>query len=183
MLFFLRGRRRACPFPPLARPIASGTTNGIVWLNAHADAPRPSRENGTTLTFLGTGSGALASRNSRGLSGAVLNSHDRHASFVFDVGDGTARAYASSRAANWSWLVAGGIFISHLHGDHVFGLPSLVTAALHAARTAADAPGGGGVSLHTRVGVTLMRAEDSRSGAARVHPPSEFSDRLERTVF
>lgn len=120
------------------RGIASGCTNGVYWVNGHSDFPYKSgRKAGVTLTFLGTGSGAPSS-DGRGYSGALLTSHDRsNASFLFDAGEGTSRSLFSSNVFNNNFLLEGGIFISHLHGDHVFGLPAVVSMIL-AVRLRAD---------------------------------------------
>jgi ribonuclease Z len=136
-LFLPRPARAAAP----RRRIASGTTGGHLWVNGHHDMPlRASREAGVTLTFLGTGSGALAGAVGRGLAAALLTAHERHpAAFLFDCGDGTPRALASSAAFRPAHLLAGGIYISHLHGDHVYGLPGLVDLMLRYRETL-DAP-------------------------------------------
>jgi ribonuclease Z len=115
---------------PAARGICSGRTGGINWVNAHADMPHrpPQTHKGVTLTFLGTGSGIPCP--GRGMSSSLLTAHDRCAHYLFDCGEGTQEAL--SRASQWhpGWLWRGGVFISHLHGDHVFGLPSLLADLL-----------------------------------------------------
>jgi ribonuclease Z len=77
------------------------------------------------ITFLGTGSAAPT--NERNLSGvAVLRQSEI---FLFDCGEGTQMQFrkADLRPGKLHY-----IFISHLHGDHLFGLPGLLTS-LHMA--------------------------------------------------
>src|ERR1044071_1887316 len=73
---------------------------------------------GLELEFLGTSSArpTLA----RNVSSVALNF--RGGSFLFDCGEGTARQMLRSRCS-LSDLEA--VFITHLHGDHFYGLPGL----------------------------------------------------------
>ncbi|MCI0694002.1 ribonuclease Z [candidate division KSB1 bacterium] len=77
------------------------------------------------VVFLGTG--AAAPINERNLSGtAVIRQGEI---FLFDCGEGTQMQFrkASLRPGRLRY-----IFITHLHGDHLFGLPGLLTS-LHTA--------------------------------------------------
>ncbi len=77
------------------------------------------------VIFLGTG--AAAPINERNLSGtAVIRQGEI---FLFDCGEGTQMQYrkAGLRPGRLRY-----IFITHLHGDHLFGLPGLLTS-LHMA--------------------------------------------------
>lgn len=68
-----------------------------------------------TLQILGTASAMpISDRNS---SAQVLNVHGRL--FLIDCGEGTQRRF---RQLHLSFLRVEAIFISHIHGDHVFGL-------------------------------------------------------------
>ena len=67
------------------------------------------------LTILGT-SAAVPYRN-RFLSGQVLNIHDRL--FLIDCGEGTQMRLTDLGIKKSK---INHIFISHLHGDHIFGL-------------------------------------------------------------
>lgn len=80
------------------------------------------------LTFLGTSSGTPTKM--RGVSAtAVLlpkNSAHKSANWVLvDCGDGTLRQILQT---DLSLAKLSAIFISHLHGDHIFGLPALLSA-------------------------------------------------------
>jgi ribonuclease Z len=73
------------------------------------------------VTFLGTGSAAPTRR--RNLPALALKLPGRREVWLFDCGEGTQHrlmgsSISSSRIRR--------IFISHLHGDHVYGLPGLL---------------------------------------------------------
>ncbi|MBP5735487.1 MAG: ribonuclease Z [Candidatus Methanomethylophilaceae archaeon] len=71
------------------------------------------------LLFLGTGAG-VPSRQRATSCVAVRNGSDI---FLFDCGEGSQRQMMISP---FSFMKIRAIFITHLHGDHVFGLPGLL---------------------------------------------------------
>lgn len=76
------------------------------------------------LCFLGTGAG-LPSKD-RNVSCCVLNLvHERNAIWIFDCGEATQHQLLRS---SLSLNKLEHIFISHLHGDHLFGLPGLLSS-------------------------------------------------------
>jgi ribonuclease Z len=74
-----------------------------------------------SLTVLG--SNAAIPGNNRNLSAHVLNAHERL--FLIDCGEGTQ---FQLRRYHISLQRLGCIFISHLHGDHFFGLVGLLNS-------------------------------------------------------
>lgn len=71
------------------------------------------------LTFLGT-SGAMPTA-ARNLSGLSVRHGREH--YLFDCGEGTQRQMVKAGLSLGRRMK---IFISHLHGDHVFGLPGMI---------------------------------------------------------
>lgn len=71
------------------------------------------------ITFLGTAS-AIPSKNRNHTSIAVKGFGE---TFLFDCGEGTQRQL---NFTNISPMKIDKIFISHLHGDHILGLPGLI---------------------------------------------------------
>lgn len=70
------------------------------------------------LEFLGTSS--AASTITRNVS--CLAFHYKHGVFLFDCGEGTTRQLLKSHVKPSN---IESIFITHNHGDHVYGLPGL----------------------------------------------------------
>ncbi|MFT4270707.1 MAG: ribonuclease Z [Pantoea sp.] len=75
------------------------------------------------LTFLGTGAGAPSLQ--RNVTAIALTLSKRGDTWLFDCGEATQHQYMRS-ALKPSKLEK--IFITHLHGDHIFGLPGLLTS-------------------------------------------------------
>jgi len=75
------------------------------------------------LTFLGTGS-AMPTRQ-RGLSAVALRLPERRELWLFDCGEGTQHQLLRTPLRPPQIRR---VFITHLHGDHVYGLPGLLTS-------------------------------------------------------
>lgn len=76
------------------------------------------------ITFLGTSAGRPTAE--RNLSAIVLNlMQERHFLWLFDCGEATQM---QMRKAKLSLSRLEMIFITHLHGDHLFGLPGVLTS-------------------------------------------------------
>ncbi len=75
------------------------------------------------LTFLGTGAGSPSL--TRNVSSLGLQWPQRASLWLFDGGEGTQQQVLRS-ALKLSQLEQ--IYVSHLHGDHVFGLPGLLAS-------------------------------------------------------
>lgn len=120
--------RSSCP----VRHISSGTLNGVKWFNSsHTNFVRPFTFNGDMhVVTLGTASGTPT--RFRNVSASVIRTADY--TYLFDCGEGTQTQLKNSFVAHAS--VISRIFITHLHGDHVYGLPGVVTTIL------ADVAGG-----------------------------------------
>ena len=75
------------------------------------------------IQFLGTGAGVPAKhRNVTGIALKLLD--ERNAVWLFDCGkDSIANFKSSIRPRKIEK-----IFITHLHGDHIFGLPGLLSS-------------------------------------------------------
>lgn len=75
------------------------------------------------LTFLGTGAGSPSL--TRNVSSLALQWPQRAALWLFDAGEGTQQQVLRS-SVKLSQLEQ--IWVTHLHGDHVFGLPGLLAS-------------------------------------------------------
>jgi ribonuclease Z len=85
------------------------------------------------ITFLGTSSGAPS--RYRNVSGIAVQLAQQSGAWLFDCGEGTQHQIMRS-PLRLSQIER--IFITHLHGDHVFGLPGLLASrSLQAGSTTA----------------------------------------------
>ncbi len=75
------------------------------------------------VTFLGTSSGVPT--RSRNVSAVALRLPQRSELWLFDCGEGTQHQFLRS-SLRVSQLRR--IFVTHMHGDHVFGLPGLLAS-------------------------------------------------------
>jgi len=82
------------------------------------------------IVFLGTSSGVPT--KTRNVSATVVKRQDKKAWFLVDCGEGTQHQILHTKLA-LNHLSA--IFITHVHGDHCFGLPGLLASASMSGRT------------------------------------------------
>lgn len=77
------------------------------------------------LIFLGTGAGKPS--RERNVTALILNLlTERQSLWLFDCGEGTQHQMLRGRIKNLKKLEK--VFITHLHGDHIFGLPGLLNS-------------------------------------------------------
>ena len=98
------------------------------------------------LTFLGTGAGTPSL--TRNVSSLGLSWVQRGALWLFDAGEGTQQQILRS-PLRLSQLEH--VYVTHLHGDHVFGLPGLLASRssaqdIHTPVTLFGPPGSGGLA-------------------------------------
>ena len=108
--------------PGAPRHIASGTTNGIKWINSnHLNPVRgDSSQTGMFLIPLGTASGSP--QRYRNVTSALLMCSDFN--YLFDCGEGTLQQLRNCFMARTSSISR--VFVTHLHGDHIYGLPGFI---------------------------------------------------------
>ena len=75
------------------------------------------------VTFLGTSSGVPTLN--RNVSAMVLKPPQRSELWLFDCGEGTQHQFSKS---NLKLSQIKKIFITHMHGDHIYGLPGLLAS-------------------------------------------------------
>jgi ribonuclease Z len=76
------------------------------------------------LIFLGTGSGTPS--RTRNVSGLALRGEGSRHWALIDCGEGTQHRILRTRL---SLMDLGTVFITHMHGDHCYGLPGLLASA------------------------------------------------------
>lgn len=76
------------------------------------------------ITFLGTGSGAPSRQ--RNVSGTALQLTERGELWLIDCGEGTQHQVLRAPQVRLSQLTR--VFLTHLHGDHLFGLMGLLAS-------------------------------------------------------
>ena len=76
------------------------------------------------VTFLGTGSGAPS--RARNVTAIALQLTERGELWLFDCGEGTQHQVLRAPQVRLSQLSR--VFITHLHGDHLFGLMGLLAS-------------------------------------------------------
>ncbi|MCL6458497.1 MAG: MBL fold metallo-hydrolase, partial [Gorillibacterium sp.] len=124
------------------------------------------------ITFLGTGAGTPGKW--RNVTSSVLHLHEEgEGCWMFDCGEGTQHQIlrTSIKLGRINKL-----FITHLHGDHIFGIPGLLSTR---SNQGAEVPlvlyGPKGISEFVR---TAMRLSESR-----VKYPAEFIEIEPGIVF
>lgn len=115
------------------------------------------------ITFLGTSSGAPSL--ARNMAGIALHLPDSSALWLFDCGEGTQHQALRARL-RLSRLER--IFITHLHGDHVFGLPGLL--ASRSLQVSAESP----VVLYGPAGLEELVRATLRISETYLAYPVEF---------
>ncbi|MAY36093.1 MAG: ribonuclease [Spongiibacteraceae bacterium] len=82
------------------------------------------------FTFLGTSAGVPTRQ--RNVSGFALSIDDQRDWYLVDCGEGTQHRLLQSRH---SLARLRAVFISHVHGDHCYGLPGIIASANMSGRT------------------------------------------------
>ncbi|UQS82762.1 ribonuclease Z [Bombilactobacillus folatiphilus] len=104
------------------------------------------------LEFLGTGAGVPSKgRNLSSLALKLLN--ERNEIWLFDVGEGTQQQILSTNIRPRKITK---IFITHLHGDHLFGLPGLLSSrSFQGGDTPLDLYGPPGIKQYVQTSIAL----------------------------
>lgn len=109
------------------------------------------------FTFLGTSAGTPT--RARNVTGLALQHGGPRSWYLIDCGEGTQHQLLRTR---YSLHQLRGIFITHVHGDHCFGLPGLLASASMSGRTA-TLPVIGPAAIRPFVEVALGNTDSSLS--------------------
>lgn len=82
------------------------------------------------ITFLGTSSGVPT--KSRNVSGVALAAGENKGWFLIDCGEATQHQLLNTKLSTRNLSA---IFITHIHGDHCYGLPGLLASTAMSGRT------------------------------------------------
>ncbi|KAF1302935.1 ribonuclease Z [Enterococcus saccharolyticus] len=127
------------------------------------------------LEFLGTGSGVPAKH--RNVSSVALRLLDeRNAVWLFDCGEGTQMQILNTTIRPRKIEK---IFISHLHGDHIFGLPGLVSSRSFQGGEQPPGP----LEIYGPTGVEEFVRMALRLSKTRLNYPIKFIEMKEGTIF
>ncbi|MCJ8299455.1 MAG: MBL fold metallo-hydrolase, partial [Pseudomonadales bacterium] len=77
------------------------------------------------LIFLGTSAGSPTKR--RNVSACALRKFGAKRWYLIDCGEGTQQQILHTKL---SLVLLEAIFITHVHGDHCYGLPGLLASAM-----------------------------------------------------
>ena len=126
------------------------------------------------VTFLGTSSGTPT--RERNVSGVALQLSQRREAWLFDCGEGTQHRILASRVR-----ISGirRVFLTHLHGDHLFGLMGLLTTlGLSGDPERVDVYGPEGLEEYVETSARLSGTNFSYPVAIHaVRPGTVFEDR------
>ncbi|PYZ98223.1 ribonuclease Z [Alteribacter lacisalsi] len=104
------------------------------------------------MTFLGTGAGVPSKE--RNVSSLVLHTENRQNSlWLFDCGEGTQQQFLNSSPKAGK---VDRIFITHLHGDHLYGLPGfLASRSFQGAERPLTIYGPAGIEAYVRTSLEI----------------------------
>lgn len=140
--------------------ISSGSTNGIQWFNAHAsNYYRTSDFRGMEVYMFGT----AAAAPSRWRNCTCIAMRSNTSTWLFDAGDGCQHQLLNAPLISYGNVDR--IFITHMHGDHVFGLPGLLTSML----TLLKGVNAGGVHVYGPRGLRTFISSALNYMDARAH--------------
>ncbi len=122
------------------------------------------------ITFLGTSSGVPT--RSRNVSALALRFDQKSDIWLFDCGEGTQHQFLKSDLRT-SQLRK--IFITHMHGDHVFGLPGLMASL----GLAGSSPG---LELYGPTPLKNFLDSSTRNSFSRMSYPVQIHD-IEKNVI
>jgi ribonuclease Z len=113
------------------------------------------KDSGMSICFLGTSAGHPTC--DRSTSATLLRLGGR--SFLFDAGEGVQRQLGFTRARQTQ---IERVFITHLHGDHIFGLPGFLSSLEH--------------SFKEELGGTTQETEPLNENVLKIYgPPGIFN--------